>query len=280
MKGHDLMSYAKRLFMGRGQASVVGGMLAALLTVSVAFSVSDAQAQGKQPAGAKTNPKKGKPAKPRSTWVKICSVPKKGQTKGCITRSDIVEHEVMQVYGILGIETIEGKKEKKLIATLPYSVIVPRKVKDPKTKKDVTIPASLPLAWNIGSSVKVKIDKGNAFEMNFYYCHRVGCVAWVNITDQFVAKLKKGKGMVIMGPIYSGLDSKPREFPLPISLSGFGAAYDGVPVDNKKYELFWNREIGLRRLAQHNRQNKFLKKIQEQQKAAKAKAGKNKKKPK
>lgn len=290
------MSYVKRLLRPRGLALSLSTILVALLFVAVG-NIEMASAQGAKgakgaapavkkaaPAGKKAAPagKKAAPAakkQPASTWVKICNKPKEGQPKGCITRSDIIEHEVMQVYGIVGVEAVEGKAEKTLIATLPYAVITPRKVINPKTKKEVTIPATLQFTWNIGAPVKAKIDSGKELTLKLLYCYRIGCVASMKINDAVIAELKKGKTISIIGQTFGRGGSGGRQIPLPVSLSGFGKALDGAPVDNKKYETFWNREITRRKLSQLSMQNKMLKEMQDKRRAAKAKAGKAKKAP-
>lgn len=269
------MSYAKRLLKPRSLALSLSGLFTALLMIA-AGNIAPASAQGAKGAkGAAPAAKKAAPASKKqaaSTWVKICNKPKKGQPKGCITRSDIIEHEVMQVYGIVGIETIEGAKEKTLITTLPYAVITPRKVINPKTKKEVTIPATLQFTWNIGAPVKAKIDDKKELNLKLLYCYRIGCVASLKIDDAVLGLLKKGKTISIIGQTFGRGGSGGRQIPLPVSLVGFSKALDGAPVDNKKYETFWNREITRRKLSQLNMQNKMLKEMQEKRKAAQAKA--------
>lgn len=271
------MSYAKRHLGGKGVLSLVSGMFAALLIVAIGASSDLAFAQdAQQSAGGKASKQAPAEAKKQapSTWVKICNQPKEGQPKGCITRSDIIEHEVMQVYGIVGIETVEGRTEKSLIATLPYAVITPRKVKNPKTNEEVTIPATLQFTWSTSSDVKAKIDDGGDLSLKMLYCYRVGCVASVKIGDDVIAKMKSGNNITIIGKTFGRGEGGGRTIPLPVSLNGFTKAIDGEPVDNKKYETFWGREIARRKLAQLDMQNKMIKEMQEKQKAAKAKAEK------
>lgn len=265
----------QRLLTGTGRAVLKGGVFAAAIAIALVSLGGEVLAQEK--AGGKAA-KGDQPKQPPSTWVKICNHPKDGQKKGCITRSDIIEHEVMQVYGIVGVESVEGEAKTSLIATLPYAVITPRKVKNPKTNEEVTVPATLQFTWNVSGTVRAKIDDSSEIKMKMLYCYRVGCVASADIGADIVGKLKKGKEIAVIGQTFGRGGTAGRDIPLPVSLNGFAAAFDGQPVDNKKYETFWGREIARRNLAKLDMQNKMLKKLQEQQQAEKGKAANEKKK--
>lgn len=266
------MFHATRLLKGTSRVFMLTGVVAALslmATVTTSTVATAQKADKKAAAGAAA--KKA----PTPSWVKLCRTPKEGKSKVCLTRSESIEYEVLQLYGIAAIQTVEGKKEKSLIITLPYSLFMTRKVKDPKTNKEVTVPATVQFTWDIEKPIGAKVDEGKAIGLKLYYCHRVGCVAQANVPDSFIEEMKKGKNVSIIGQTYGPGGAKGTQVPINVSLKGFGAALSGPAVDNKKYQKYWNREIEKLYLQKLNNQNRMIRSQIEKQK--KKKEGEKKK---
>ena len=89
----------------------------------------------------------------------------------------------------------------------------------------------VPLGMAIPPGVQVRIDKEKPIPLKYTICHAAGCTAEIPATEEIVAKLRKGSRMVVAAINIAG---KAIGFPVP--LNGFTKAYEGDPVDNKKYQ--------------------------------------------
>ena len=67
-------------------------------------------------------------------------------------------------------------------------------------------------------------------KMKYSFCHVAGCVAEIQLSEDFLKQMKAGKKIVVAT---IGISGKPIGFPIP--LNGFGKAYAGKPIDSKKY---------------------------------------------
>lgn len=90
------------------------------------------------------------------------------------------------------------------------------------------ISALAPLGVLIPYGLRAVIDAGDPTGMPFERCGPAGCVASAPMSDQTVTRMKKGNRIVFK----FALD---REIDVPISLSGFTAAYNSLtPIEPQR----------------------------------------------
>ncbi len=81
----------------------------------------------------------------------------------------------------------------------------------------------LPLGIQLQKDVSMSLDGGDSFNVKIRYCLENGCFAYMSLTDEVLAKMKKaGKATV-------GIESADgRKINLELPLTGFGKALDQV----------------------------------------------------
>jgi invasion protein IalB len=224
------MTYRNAWVPARPTSSLLGAIAkTAALTVALAVaSGSFALAQqpkkppAKKPAPAQQAqpPQQAAPAAPQaqqqpqqqqvqliySPWTKFClSGNEAGGKKVCFTGKDARIESGMLVASAVLIEP-EG---------------------EPKKVFRVTVPLGMALA----NGTRVLIDQNQPLTAPFAFCVPAGCMADYEVTPDFVANLKKGKGLYIQA---IKVDSQPLTVPLP--LGDFAKAYDGPPTDPKVFK--------------------------------------------
>ncbi|MEC9368129.1 MAG: invasion associated locus B family protein [Pseudomonadota bacterium] len=90
---------------------------------------------------------------------------------------------------------------------------------------------TVPLGTAIKAGVRVKIDDDDKpLALEYTQCSPLGCQGEIELTPEFLAKMKKGKVMFVA---VVGADGK--ALGIPIQLAGFSKAYDGEPTDTKVF---------------------------------------------
>ena len=97
---------------------------------------------------------------------------------------------------------------------------------DPKVLR-VTVPLGMQLAHG----TRVIIDQGQPMQSPYKICFPVGCMSDYPVTDDMVAKMKKGQSITVQA---INMQGTPISLPLP--LGDFAKAYDGPPTDPKAFE--------------------------------------------
>lgn len=214
------------------------GAGAVMLTSILMLAVSGVAMAQEKTDGAKEKPTK----KPQSSWVKICDehTVKASKEKKQIC---LVHHERRDGYtGALlvsaAVRRIEGQDKEHLLIMVPLGRFLP-------------------------AGLRVQIDKDKPLDLKYTICLPNGCYAEMVATKELVTKFKKGNDMAVL-TINAG--GKAIGFPVP--LNGFTKAYEGDPIDRKKYEEAQRRLLSFIRKRQAELRKKAAEKAQEEKGAA------------
>lgn len=171
-------------------------------------------------------------------WIKTCG----GKDSSfCVTRREVFDPAEKALFSPLAITELKDKKKTQLRVTMPYYMTV-QVPKDPKAKPEkgkkpeMTIRSGF-VQWNVGSGIKMGIDKNKPINMKMTVCHRIGCAAVIDATPEILTKLKKAERVLIAG------DSAGRGLFLAVSMKGFEKTLAGKPMAQKDYEAAWGRWI-------------------------------------
>lgn len=149
------------------------------------------------------------PKKKQSAWVKICdkvTFTKDLKKEICITHHERLDGNSGMVLVSAAVRKVEGAKTQRFMVMVPLGMALP-------------------------PGIQVKFDKDKTpIKLRYSICHPGGCTAETVATPEIITKLRKGNQLMVAAITAVG---KPIGFPVP--LTGFSAAYDGKPVDGKKY---------------------------------------------
>jgi invasion protein IalB len=143
---------------------------------------------------------KGDPS--QSGWTKLCGNDPQRKTEICFTQRSFVT-----------------ETNQPIIAMAVY---------DAKGAKEKFIRFILPLGFMLERGMRYTIDKEKPVAGKFQVCLANGCFAEVIVNDAGLKALKAGKGLKI--EVQNQLNQVVA-FSAP--LEGFGAAFDGAPIDPK-----------------------------------------------
>ena len=165
--------------------------------------------------------KKPKGGGDRRAWIKICEVvaikevpkekPKKGEEvkaqkkKICMTHHESLSAKTGQPLVSAAVRKVEGQEKQRFLVTIPLGMALP-------------------------AGVHLKVDKNEPMKFKYSFCHVGGCVAETELSETLMKQMRSGEKMIVAA---IGISGKPVGFPVP--LSGFAKAYDGKPIDGKKY---------------------------------------------
>jgi invasion protein IalB len=90
---------------------------------------------------------------------------------------------------------------------------------------------TVPLGMQLSHGTRLLIDQNQPLQSPFKICFPVGCMADYPVTDDMIAKMKKGQNLVVQA---INMQGTPISLPLP--LGDFAKAYDGPPTDPKAFE--------------------------------------------
>ncbi|GAB4239569.1 MAG: invasion associated locus B family protein [Methyloligellaceae bacterium] len=215
---------------------------ACVLAAATGLGAPASQAQQpQQPAQATAQ--KPKPAgETENAWVKLC------EDKPIITAGGIpskrtvclIHHERLsavngRVLVSTAIRTISGQDQKFLMVLVPLGVALP-------------------------PGIQVRIDNEKPIPLKYTFCHIGGCTAETIATKEVIEKFKKGNKIDVLA-----INNVGKTIGFPIPLKGFTKAYEGKPVDSKKYQA---ARLKLMKLIQ-SRQAELAKKARAQQGKAK-----------
>jgi hypothetical protein len=93
----------------------------------------------------------------------------------------------------------------------------------------VGLTSAYTLAIPVG--VQIKLDDGQPISLKYSVCLPRSCQAQMELTKEVFDKMRKGKQMIV-----AVMNMQQKTMGFQVSLTGFGNAYDGPPVDNAKYE--------------------------------------------
>ncbi|EAU40461.1 hypothetical protein FP2506_04511 [Fulvimarina pelagi HTCC2506] len=173
------------------------------LTIAAAFIgaaafAGEAQAQQQRAPGAGAGSGQQLQTVP-GEWFKVCS--KQGENDICNTQFTLVA-DTRQLITALNLIEVSGQVNQKVVqAVVPTGRVIP-------------------------AGVQVKIDDSTPVTLNYSVCFQDRCIAEAELTGDLVSKMKRGQQMNV-----TSINFQRQPNPVPITLSGFTAAYDGDPKD-------------------------------------------------
>ena len=221
-----------------------------------------AKPAAKAPATAKPPAKPKVAGKKKGNWVKLCGKrpvpPKKAGEKPGIAEICSVQIEWLdplgQLHVVARVAKVTGKEGQAMELSLPH---MPMPIyARPKKKGDKPKQVGRRMSSFIvpaGIRIFIDKDKKTPIKLKFAACDPFGCLASSKADDEVIKKLKAGGKITIVAVDVSGV---PVRYPA-LPLTGFTAAYDGKPVDPKKFAaarkqlnatIRRNREIASKRL--------------------------------
>ncbi len=203
--------------MGRQAVTLAGGVAATMIIgAALASAPAFAQAAKKKPAAAAT----------QSAWVKLCESVKMGTPpakkgdkpkivtkKICLTHHERLDGNSGLVVVSAAIRKVDGGKKERLLIMVPLGMAIP-----------------------VGVQAKID-DQKKPIKLKFSLCHPGGCTAETEATKDIIAKMKKGKQMIV-----GAVNGNGRPFFAPVPLTGFANTYSGKATDSKKY-AFARRQL-------------------------------------
>jgi len=140
-----------------------------------------------------------------SPWTKVCQKsPEPNSQKVCFTGKD----------GRIGSGT-------PIVAAVLIEA-------DGQTKK---LRITIPLGMALQPGTRVIVDDGQPLTAPYVACVPNGCTADYEATQEFIDRLKKGKGVGLQGMRGNG-----QPFGVILPLADFAKAHDGPPMDEKQFE--------------------------------------------
>jgi invasion protein IalB len=204
-------------------ARLAGRALTATMAVAgllaMALMAQPASAQQPKPAAKKPAPAAAAPAAPAapaaaaadqpqlmySPWMKICG-------KGPDTNNKQV-----------CVITKDGRLENGM----PVAIV---QLFEPEGGQKV-LRVTVPLGMQLGQGTRMIIDQEQPQQQPYKICFPVGCMSDYPVTDDMVAKMKKGQMLTVQA---INMQGTPISLPLP--LTDFAKAYDGPATDPKVFE--------------------------------------------
>lgn len=161
--------------------------------------------QQKQQQPAQTPPAENQPPQQNvmaTKWTKICQTNDQTKKEACVVTQNL-HAETGQM--LAAVTVIEEKGANKMFRV------------------------AVPLGMMLEPGLRVVVDQNQPVETKYAICVPDGCFADLQINDEFVAGLKKGKALVVQTINHVG-----RTVNITFPLTEFAKAYDGPPVDPKE----------------------------------------------
>lgn len=159
-------------------------------------------------AGAIAPAQGQQPSKNDVSWVKLCEkAPQMENKEVCLTHHERVDGNTGMPLVSAAIRKIEGQDKQALLVTIPTAI-----------------------ALSVPPGVQAKIDENEPIALKYTFCYAVSCQAEAEATPEMIEKLKKGNQLVV-----AAMNMQRKAVGFPVPLGGFGKAYDGQPIDSKKY---------------------------------------------
>ncbi|MBI1205316.1 MAG: invasion associated locus B family protein [Rhodopseudomonas sp.] len=197
-------------FGGRALTAMlaVAGLVAAVLVAQPA-SAQQPKPAAKKPAAAAPAPAAPAAAAPPqlmySPWMKICG---KGPDTG-------------------GKQVCVITKDGRLENGMPVAIV---QLFDPEGQQKV-LRVTVPLGMQLAQGTRMIIDNEQPQQQPYKICFPVGCMSDYPVTDDMIAKMKKGQMLTVQA---INMQGTPISLPLP--LTDFAKAFDGPATDPKVFE--------------------------------------------
>jgi len=206
---------------GRALTATAAAVLAAVVVMAPALAQQPPKPGAKpapKPAPAAQPPlQPAQPAQPQqqagaeqpqlmySPWMKVCG-------KGADTNNKQV-----------CVVTKDGRLENGM----PVAIV---QLFEPEGEPKV-LRVTVPLGMQLAHGTRLIIDQQQPTQSPYKICFPVGCMADYPVTDDMIAKMKKGQNLIVQA---INMQGTPISLPLP--LNDFAKAYDGPPTDPKAFE--------------------------------------------
>lgn len=189
---------------------LIAGVMAGA-TLIAPSSPAYAQEKKKQPAkkkDQKENPAET-PTQPQQNvlatkWTKICQTNEQTKKEACVVTQNL-HAETGQM--LAAVTVIEEKDAQKLFRV------------------------AVPLGMLIEPGLRIVIDQSQPIEAKYAICVPDGCFADLQINDEFLANLKKGKALIVQTINHVG-----RTVNITFPLTDFNKSYEGPAVDPKEIQ--------------------------------------------
>jgi len=213
--------------LGRALMATLAGTLAAFLLTAPALAQQQqpkaapaqkpAPAQKQAPAAQPAQPAQPPAAQPPqqqaeqqpqlmySPWMKVCG-------KGPDTNNKQV-----------CVITKDGRLENGM----PVAIV---QLFEPEGGQKV-LRVTVPLGMQLAHGTRPLVDQNTPAQSPYNICFPVGCMSDYQVTDDLIAKMKKGQNIIVQA---INMQGTPISLPLP--LNDFAKAYDGPPTDPKAFE--------------------------------------------
>jgi invasion protein IalB len=201
-------------------ATLAAGLFAAFAMGSGALAQQQKPAP-KQPAA----PKQAPAAQPPQQQ------PAQGQQAAADQQPQLMYSPWMKVCG-KGPDTNNKQvcvitKDGRLENGMPVAIV---QLFEPEGEQKV-LRVTVPLGMQLAHGTRLIIDQSQPTQSPYKICFPVGCMADYPVTDDMIAKMKKGQNIIVQA---INMQGTPISLPLP--LNDFAKAYDGPPTDPKAFE--------------------------------------------
>jgi invasion protein IalB len=186
---------------GIGSVALVGGTTPAFAQEK---KKSDAKKKDEAP---KNTQQPNQPAQQNvlaTKWTKICQANDQTKKETCVVTQNL-HAETGQM--LAAVTVIEEKGAQKLFRI------------------------AVPLGMMLEPGLRVVIDQNQPLETKYAICVPDGCFADLQINDEFIGNLKKGKALIVQTINHVG-----RTVNITFPLTDFGKSYDGPAVDPKEIQ--------------------------------------------
>lgn len=184
---------------GIGSAAIVGG-------TTPAYAQEKKKAEPKKKDEAPQTQQQQQPQQNvlATKWTKLCQLSEQTKKETCVVTQNL-HSETGQM--LAAVTVIEEKGAQKLFRI------------------------AVPLGMLLEPGLRVVIDQNAPLEAKYAICVPDGCFADLQINDDFVGNLKKGKALIVQTINHVG-----RTVNITFPLTDFGKSYDGPAIDPKEIQ--------------------------------------------
>ncbi|MBX3518403.1 MAG: invasion associated locus B family protein [Xanthobacteraceae bacterium] len=183
---------------GIGSAAIVGGTTPAYAQEK---KKADPKKKDDAPQTQQQQPQQNVLA---TKWTKLCQTNDQTKKETCVVTQNL-HSETGQM--LAAVTVIEEKGAQKLFRI------------------------AVPLGMLLEPGLRVVIDQNPPLEAKYAICVPDGCFADLQINDDFVGNLKKGKALIVQTINHVG-----RTVNITFPLTDFGKSYDGPAIDPKEIQ--------------------------------------------
>jgi len=210
--------------LGRALTATVAaaGLVAALLVTAPALAQTPPAPAAKQPA---------KPPAPKQAPAAVPAPAPGGQPAAAADSPQLMYSPWMKVCG-KGPDTNNKQvcvitKDGRLENGMPVAIV---QLFEPEGDAKV-LRVTVPLGMQLAHGTRMLIDQDPPAQQPYKICFPVVCMSDYPVTDDMVAKMKKGQMITVQA---INMQGTPISLPLP--LTDFAKAYDGPATDPKAFE--------------------------------------------